>query len=89
MPLVQAQVADDVRSGVEKVLSDQGLTLTEAFQFFLERTAQEQAIPTEVFRPNAETLMAIEAARCGDVYKINSIRDLITQIDAEIADENA
>lgn len=86
MTLVQAQVEDDVRSGVEKVLSEQGITLTQAFQIFLERTAQQQAIPTEVFRPNPETIQAIEAGRRGEVRRIGSMRDLIAEVDAE--DEN-
>jgi DNA-damage-inducible protein J len=87
MTLVQAQVEDAVRSEVEKVLSHEGMSLTEAFRVFLERTAQEGAIPTEVFRPNAETVAAMEAVRRGETFRVSSIRELMDEIDAE--DESA
>ena len=63
MAVVETQVDEAVKSQVQQVLDREGLTLSGAFHFFLERTAHENGIPSEVFRPNTETIAAMEAAR--------------------------
>ena len=83
MTLVQAQVEDDVRSSVEAVLSQEGMSLTEAFTYFLQRTAQEQAIPSEVFRPNAESIEAMEEARRGGLRSYSNVEELMADLNAE------
>jgi DNA-damage-inducible protein J len=88
MAVVQTQVDETVQSQVQKVLAREGMTLSDAFHFFLERTAQEDGIPSEVFRPNMETIAAMEAARRGDVIRIGSLKELLAEIDTEIMAEN-
>ena len=83
--VVQAQVDESVKAQVEDVLQREGLTLSQAFRVFLECTAQQQAIPTEIFRPSPETIEAIEAARRGDVHHVSSVHALIEEIEAEDA----
>ena len=87
MAVVQAQVDETVKAQVEDVLQREGLTLSQAFRVFLECTAQQRAIPTEIFHPHAETLAAIEAARHGEVRRITSLQELIVEVDGE--DESA
>lgn len=80
--LIQVEVPQAVRDGVEEVLAHEGLSLTDAFRIFLERTAQERAIPTEVFRPNADTLAAMEEARSGDLPFFDSVDRLMAHLNA-------
>ncbi len=81
--LVQVEVAQTIKDEVERFLAHEGITLSEAFRIFLERTAQEQAIPTEVFRPNAETIEAMQQARRGDMPSFNSVEELMAHLNAE------
>jgi DNA-damage-inducible protein J len=83
MAVVETQVDEVVKSQVQEVLDREGMTLSDAFHFFLERTAQENGIPSEVFRPNAETVAAMEAARRGEVTHIESFQQLLDEIEAE------
>jgi DNA-damage-inducible protein J len=83
MAVVQTQVDEVVKSQVQEVLDREGLTLSDAFHFFLERTAHENGIPSEVFRPNAETVAAMEAARQGKVTHVASFHQLLDEIEAE------
>ncbi len=81
--LVQVEVAQTVKDEVERFLEHEGMTLSDAFRIFLERTAQEQAIPTEVFRPNAETIEAMEEARRGEMPSFNSVEELMAHLNAD------
>jgi DNA-damage-inducible protein J len=83
MAIVETQVDETVKSQVQKVLDREGLTMSDAFHFFLERTAHEDGIPSEVFRPNAETVAAMEAARRGEVTHVASFHQLLDEIEAE------
>jgi DNA-damage-inducible protein J len=83
LAVVQTQVDETVKAEVEEVLKREGLTLSEAFRYFLERTAQEKGIPSEMFRPNAETIEALEAARRGEVFRVSSLKELIDEIERE------
>jgi DNA-damage-inducible protein J len=86
MAVVETQVDEGVKSQVEQILDREGLTLSDAFHFFLERTAHENGIPSEVFRPNAETIAAMEAARRGDVTHVESFQQLLDEIATEEED---
>lgn len=81
--LVQVEVAQTVKDEVERFLEHEGMTLSDAFRIFLERTAQEQAIPTEVFRPNAETIEAMQEARRGEMPSFNSVEELMADLNAD------
>lgn len=81
--LVQVEVAQTVKDEVERFLEHEGMTLSDAFRIFLERTAQEQAIPTEVFRPNAETIEAMQEARRGETPSFNSVEELMADLNAD------
>jgi addiction module RelB/DinJ family antitoxin len=83
MAVVETQVDEVVKSRVQQVLDREGLTLSDAFHFFLERTAHENGIPSEVFRPNSETVASMEAARRGEVTPITSFQQLLDEIAAE------
>jgi DNA-damage-inducible protein J len=88
MAVVETQVDEAVKSQVQQVLDREGLTLSGAFHFFLERTAHENGIPSEVFRPNTETIAAMEAARRGDVTPIESFQQMLDEIAAEETEED-
>ena len=80
--LVQVEVDPALKMQVEKVLEHEGLSMSDAFRIFLERTAQEQAVPTQVFRPNAETIEAIEEARRGEMPSFTSLEELFAHLNA-------
>jgi DNA-damage-inducible protein J len=49
----------------------------------LERVVSEKALPFDVREPNAETAVALEACRRGEVVSFNSIEDLMNDLNAD------
>lgn len=57
--VVRARVSKDLKSEVEGILNEVGLTVSEAIRLFLTRVKLEHGIPFEIKIPNAITAKAI------------------------------
>jgi len=65
MAKIQAHVPDEIQDIANLVIKSTGLTVSDVVRMFMTRIADDQALPFDLFRPNAETLRAIEDAENG------------------------
>lgn len=63
--IVQARVEPALKSEVERVLREIGLSTTEAITIFFNRIRIEQGIPFEMKIPNKETLQVFQDTDAG------------------------
>jgi len=80
--IVRARVNEEIKDEAAIVLSEIGLTLSDAFRMLLIRIAREKALPFEPLVPNAKTIKAIKAARNGDLITAGSLDNLLTELNA-------
>lgn len=81
--IVRARVNEEIKEEATLVLSEIGLTVSDAFRMLLIRIAREKALPFEPLVPNTETIKAVEAARRGDLVTINSLDNLLDELNED------
>lgn len=81
--VVRARIDEHIRDEASIELAAMGLTVSDAFRMMLTRVAREKALPFEPLIPNAETIAAIEDARAGRVIRVNSIEELMADLNAK------
>jgi DNA-damage-inducible protein J len=80
--VVRARIDEDIKNEASIVLSEIGLTISDAFRMLLIRIAREKALPFEPLVPNIKTIEAIKAARRGDLITIDNVDDLLAELNA-------
>ena len=80
---IEAHVDENVRRQAQEIYLAAGVTIEDMVRRMLLKTVEDNAIPMDFFRPNAETLAAIEAARRGEFAGEGSIDDLFAELDAD------
>ena len=65
--VVTARVEPEVKEEAEKVLSQVGLTMSQAVNLYLRQIVYQHGIPFELKLPTEETLAAIQEARRPEV----------------------
>lgn len=80
--IVRARVNEEIKEEAIIVLSEIGLTLSDAFRMLVIRIAREKALPFEPLVPNAKTIEAIKAARSGNLITASSLDNLLTELNA-------
>jgi DNA-damage-inducible protein J len=78
--ILEIQVDETVRQQAERISAVAGLTLQEVMQRILSRAVRENALPMDLFEPNAETIEAMEAGRRRDVEHLDGIEALRAQV---------
>lgn len=81
--LIQTRINGTVKAEASAVLATMGLTVSDAVRLLLIRVAQDKALPFEPFRPNAETIAAMEDARAGRLESFDSIEALMADLHAD------
>ncbi len=79
--MVRARIDPETKAKAEEVLHSMGLSMSGAIRLMLVRVAEEQRLPFELRRPNAETLAAIREAKAGQTEAI-SLEQLRAALDA-------
>jgi DNA-damage-inducible protein J len=80
--VVRARIDRKVKEQAGRVLSEMGLSVSDAIRMLLVRIAREKALPFDVKIPNEETVAAIEEVRKGKGHRAESIDDLLAQLNA-------
>lgn len=80
--IVRARINEEIKEEATVVLSEIGLTLSDAFRMLVIRIAREKALPFEPLVPNAKTIEAIKAARSGNLITASSLDNLLTELNA-------
>lgn len=81
--VVRARIDEEIKKEATIVLSEIGLTVSDAFRMLLIRIAREKALPFEPLVPNVETIEAIKAARNGELVTINNLDNLLAELNAK------
>ena len=63
---VRARIDSNLKKDVEEILSQVGLTTSQAIKIFLKRIKLEKGIPFELKIPNQTTVNAMKEAKNGD-----------------------
>lgn len=82
--VVRARIDERVKREAAAVLSEIGLTVSDAFRMMIVRIAKEKALPFEPLIPNAETIEAMEAALRGEfVGEFKTVDELLAHLNAD------
>lgn len=81
--LVQTRIDGTIKAEASAVLATMGLTVSDAVRLLLIRVARDKALPFEPFRPNAETIAAMEEARAGNLKSFDSIEALMADLNED------
>jgi len=81
--VVHVRIDEQIEKQAAEMLATLGLSVPDAVRIMLERVASEKALPFDVREPNAETAVALEACRRGEVVSFNSIEDLMNDLNAD------
>ena len=80
--MIRARVEPGLKSEVEGVFSNLGLSATEAITLFYKQVAIHHGLPFPVRIPNAATLAAISDARDGvDLFEYSDFDELIADVE--------
>lgn len=61
--IINARVKPELKTDVEAILSQLGITTTQAITMFFEQIRMQQGIPFQLKIPNDETIQAMQDAR--------------------------
>jgi len=81
--VVRARIDEQIKEEATVVLAAMGLTVSDAVRLLLTKVAHEGALPFDPLVPNAETIAAMKAARAGNLPRVNSIADLLAELNAD------
>ena len=81
--VVRARIDGKIKKQAARVLSEMGLSVSDAIRMLLVRVAREKALPFDVKIPNEETVAAIEELRRGEGFRADGIDDLLAQLNAK------
>jgi len=78
--IINAQVKPELKNEVEEILSQLGLTTTQAITMFFEQIKLKQGISFELNIPNDETVASMEEAQANRDLQPTSIEQLKIQM---------
>ena len=76
---VRARVDAELKQNVEQILSQIGLSTSQAINLFLKRVERERGIPFELKIPNDETMQAIEEAEAGINMEEITLEEMVAE----------
>ena len=82
--VVRARVDGQVKEKAAKVLTDMGLSVSDAIRLLLIRVAAESALPFEIKVPNAKTRAAMAELERRAGASFDGVADLMTDLNAEV-----
>ena len=81
--IIETHVDPALLAKAQAIYAAAGVTLNDLVRNMILKTVEDETVPMDFFRPNAETREAIEAARRGEFAGEGSIHDLFVELDAE------
>jgi len=76
---VRARIDVDLKKDVEKILSEIGLSTSQAITMFMKGIRRERGIPMELKIPNDETLQAMKDAEMGINMGKTTLKEMIDE----------
>ncbi|MCG5380327.1 type II toxin-antitoxin system RelB/DinJ family antitoxin [Providencia rettgeri] len=84
--IVRARIEPKVRENAEAVLSELGISISDAIRIFVKQISLRQAFPIELKTPNSITLEAINAPTTDETF--DSAEDLFSQVSKSDAENS-
>ncbi len=81
--LVQARINRAIKKEATIVLETMGLTVSDAVRLLLTRVAHDHSLPFDPLIPNEKTIEAMKEARRGELSSVNSVEDLMAELNEE------
>ena len=81
--VVRARIDSETKRKATKVLTEMGLSVSDAIRLLLVRVAAEKSLPFNVQVPNAETIAAMEEARRGNLRSFKTVEELLAELNEE------
>ena len=81
--IVRARVDTHIKEEARAVLSEMGLSMSDAIRLLLVRVATERVFPFEIKVPNAETRSAMQDSREGHVSRHKTVSGLLDDLDGD------
>jgi DNA-damage-inducible protein J len=81
--VVRVRIDEETKKRAAEVLAEAGITTSIAVRMFLTRIARDGELALDFFRPNKETLEAIEEARSGNPARFNTLEEMFQSLDAD------
>lgn len=78
--VVRARIDADLKKEASAVLSEMGLSVSDAIRLMLVRIAADRALPFEIRVPNDKTQAALRAARQGEVTQVDDVAALMADL---------
>jgi len=76
---VRARVDVELKQDVEKILSEIGLSTSQAITMFMKGIRRERGIPMELKIPNEETIQAMKDAKMGINMEKTTLKEMIDE----------
>jgi len=76
---VRARVDTQLKEDVEKILSEIGISTSQAITMFMKGIKRERGIPFELKIPNDETLQAMKDAEMGINMEETTLEEMIAE----------
>ena len=81
--MVHVRISERTKVRAAKALAAMGLSVSDAVRVLLTRVAADKALPFNVQVPNAATAAAMEEARRGGLKSVNTVPDLLADLNEE------
>jgi len=81
--MIQARVPGEIQDIASQVIQASGLTVSDVVRVLMTRIAQDKAIPSSLFQPNAETLEAFAEAERGELKRFETVDALFADLHAD------
>ena len=76
---VRARIDAELKHNVEQILSQIGMSTSQAINLFMKRIERERGIPFELKIPNDETMEAIEEAEAGINMEEITLEEMVAE----------
>ena len=81
--MVHIRVKEEIKARATETLAAMGLSVSDAVRVFLQRVADEQAIPFELRVPNKKTTDAMQELEAGKGVCFDSVEAFMTDLNAD------
>jgi len=78
--VVRARIDSGLKKEAKAILSEMGLSVSDAIRMMLVRVVAEQALPFDVRVPNSETQKAMRLARRGEIERFDNMAALMSDL---------
>lgn len=81
--LVRARIDRDTKDRAAAVLDDMGLSISDAIRLLMIRVADDRRLPFAIKAPKEKTKRAIVELEAGNGSKLNSVENLMADLNAD------